>query len=129
MQKITPPPHTLESIKHPITQAPLTLKQHTNSLATHFANQSHKPTHPLNRKIIKNLKKIKTNQDQSSEITLTDTKNALKSIKNSLDTGPDNISNIHIKHLGDTTLTFLTNIFNKSIKLNFIPHNWKKKQL
>jgi hypothetical protein len=118
--------HTHETPTNPTTQTPLTPKQHINLLATHFAKQSSLPTHPQNRKIIRKLKQLRNNQNNLNAITPTNTQNTIKTIKNSPATGPDNISNIHLKHLSIHTISYLTSIFNKSIQLNYIPPQWKK---
>ena len=53
------------------------------------------------------------------------TRKAIKSAKASKAIGPDGMSNIHLKHLGDSAINYLTSIFNRSMADGEIPQRWK----
>ncbi len=76
------------------------------------------------RKISRNIKK----NELADDITFSyqDTDKAIKTCKASKAAGPDNISNLHLKHLGPNGIAFLTKIFNISISTSTIPDIWKK---
>ena len=50
---------------------------------------------------------------------------AIKAAKASKAAGPDNISNLHLKHLGENGIKYLTKIFNLSIRTSITPDIWK----
>ena len=53
------------------------------------------------------------------------TQKVIDSIKSTGSTGPDDISNQHLKHLGPVAVGALTDIFNYSLQFNTIPNLWK----
>ena len=72
-------------------------------------------------------KKIKKNElDNPISFTYQDTDKAIKASKASKAAGPDNISNLHLKHLGPNGISYLTKMFNLSISTSTIPDIWKK---
>lgn len=119
----TQPPPSHESIRRngKIT----TRKEQCNLLISHYSKISHKPTTKENRSIIRTLKKLHIDPSQPPPFTPEDTVTAIKSLKNSKATGPDNISNLHLKHLGPIAIAKLTDIFNYSWLHNDIPPAWK----
>ena len=51
---------------------------------------------------------------------------AIKSSRNSTAEGPDQITMLHLKHLGQAGITFLCKIFNNSVRTSSIPAIWKR---
>ena len=51
---------------------------------------------------------------------------ATKKSQNSTAEGPDQITMLHPKYLGQVGITFLCNIFNNSVKTGTIPAVWKR---
>ena len=91
-------------------------KQYTSVVKHKSSRQS--------RIITRNIKKNKL--DDEVIFSYQDTDKAIKSCKASKAAGPDNISNLHLKHLGPNGIAFLTNIFNISTRTSTIPDIWKK---
>jgi hypothetical protein len=58
--------------------------------------------------------------------TAADTTEAIQKSSNSTATGPDGLCSLHLKHLGQSGIAFLTDIFNLSVKDSVIPAIWKK---
>ena len=83
---------------------------------------SKKPTQEY-RSTIRKLK-LKKN---STEVLFTSaqTKKAIRQSKNSKALGPDEISPIMLKHLGDHGAAYLTKLFNATVNSAIIPANWK----
>ena len=75
------------------------------------------------RKITENIKKNSLENPISFTPELT--KKAIKDCKASKAAGPDNISNLHLKHLGPSGIEYLTKIFNLSMATSIIPDIWK----
>ncbi len=75
------------------------------------------------RTISKNIKK--NNLEDNINFNYLETKKAIKACKASKAAGPDNISNLHLKHLGDNCIKYLTKIFNISMNTSIIPDIWK----
>ena len=84
---------------------------------------THKTTKEA-RKIGKNIKKLK--RLQAPHFTIQQTTEVLKKCKSSKALGPDKISNLHLKHLGDFGTAYLTCIFNLSLDTGLIPDIWKQ---
>ena len=68
----------------------------------------------------------KNNLDNQHAHTDDETKEAIKKSKASKAIGPDNITNLHLKHLGNKGISFLTKIFNLSLNSSKIPAIWKQ---
>ena len=88
-----------------------TYKAQANILINHYANISHMKTLQSDRCI------IRCRLSYPIYHTLTpfspqNTKHIINNIKNSPATGPDSISNFHLKHLGPQDIQALTNINN-----------------
>ncbi len=74
----------------------------------------------------KTSKEIKKNNlDNPSSFMTQQTAEAMKACKASKAAGPDNISNLHLKHLGPNGLEYLTKIFHLSMATSIIPDIWK----
>jgi len=78
----------------------------------------------LNRAVKRKVKQLKT--ASLKPFTVEDTQNAINAISSSSAQGPDNIANIHLRHLGPNAVSAITNIFNASISTATIPDLWKK---
>ena len=90
-------------------------KQYT-SVVEHKSSKS-------SRKITKDIKK--NSLDDAPSFTPKDTLEAIKACKSSKAAGPDNITNLHLKHLGPTGISYLTKIYNLSMRTGLIPDIWK----
>src|SRR5678815_4131319 len=119
------PPPSHESPSLPDNSLPSS-KQQADSLAKHYANISRKPTLLINRVTKKQLKKLPSDHNPPPPFTTNMISETIKTLKNSPATGPDSISNFHLKHLGRKAILLITEIFNKSWKLNYIPPIWKQ---
>ena len=105
----------------------LTKKQ---SIANRFNKQftaitTHR-SEPGTRKIIRRIHqhhKIDTNFSPFSPDSV---EAAIKNSRNSTAEGPDQITMLHLKHLGPAGITYLCNIFNNSVKSISIPAIWKR---
>ena len=80
-----------------------------------------KPNKEL-RSTLRHLKKI---NDPNIIITTAQTRDAIKKSKSSKALGPDELSPIMMKHLGENGIKLLTEIFNKSVNSAIIPNIWK----
>ena len=88
-----------------------------------YSSVVHHKSSKSSRKVTKNIRK---NSLENPNIhTVEETIEAIKKSKASKAIGPDKISNIHLKHLGIAGITFLTKIFNLSLKTCEIPDIWK----
>jgi hypothetical protein len=84
-------------------------------------------THKSDNKMRKTIRKVKAGSLETPPIfTPDDVKNAIRKAKTSKATGPDNLSILHLKNLGDRGISFLTNMFNSSLASCNIPAIWKK---
>jgi hypothetical protein len=92
------------------------VKQFT-SIVCHESSKS-------SRKVTKDIKK--NNLDESVSFTYEQTREAIKGCKASKAVGPDGMSNLHLKHLGQKGIEYLTQIFNLSVQNSVIPDIWKQ---
>ena len=67
----------------------------------------------------------KNKVDETEEITVEQTQDAMKRAKASKAIGPDGIATVHLKHLGPYGIKYLTSIYNLSMKTSTIPDIWK----
>lgn len=88
-----------------------------------YSSVIHHKSSKETRKITKNVRK--NNLNDQSYLTANQTKEAIKRSKNSKAMGPDRISNLHLKHLGEKGILYLTGIFNLSLSSCQIPSIWK----
>ena len=79
------------------------------------------------RLIHKHLKKNDLND--APNITITEVKEAIKKSKASKALGPDKISTLHLKHLGENGLKYLSKLFNSSLQQCSIPDIWKTSKI
>ena len=100
-----------------------TAKGIANKFNKQYSSIVHHKSSKDTRKIINNIKK-NTLEDHVS-YTPQQVTEAIKKSKNSKAIGPDGLSNLHLKHLGEKGLQYLTHIFNLSIKESKIPDIWK----
>ena len=94
-----------------------------NGFNKQFSSVVHHKSSKHTRKIIKNIKK--NDLDNSTSFTPEQTKAAIKASKTSKAIGPDGMSNLHLKHLGEAGIRYLTNIYNISVSESKIPDIWK----
>ena len=123
--KYTNAPDTHEALLTDNTQHIPSAKQQANKLNKHYANISHLPHRRTDRHILHRLHSLPTDPDLPTPFTPDNTIEAIRATKRSPATGPDGISNIHLKHLGTHAIRILTDIFNYTIQHNNIPHIWK----
>jgi hypothetical protein len=97
-------------------------KQQSKILINYYASISHLPKHRADRQIYRRKHKFPL-ENNYILATASDTSRVIKRLKNSSAMGPDNISNIHLKHLGPHGITTLTNIDNFSIANCIIPYH------
>ena len=101
-----------------------TRKQQANILISHYSKISHLPKHKEDRHI--HRRKQEFPLDFTVILATTeDTARTIKQLKNSSAVGIDNVSNIHLKHLGPHGIQSLTNIVNYSYAHCIIPDIWK----
>ena len=99
-------------------------KQQANILIDHYSKISHLPKYKEDRHI--HRRKQQFPLDYTVILATTeDTARIIKQLKNSGAMGIDNISNIHLKHLGPHGTQTLTNIANYSYAHCIIPQIWK----
>ncbi len=75
------------------------------------------------RKITEDIRK--NNFADAPKFTPSQTAEAIKKSKSSKAKGPDNITNLHLKHLGPLGIKYLTDIFNLSVSQSVLPSIWK----
>ena len=74
------------------------------------------------RKAIKKSKQTrKTTSDRPIHISTIQVRKAIKKSKNSKTVGPDELSPIMLKHIGDHGISYLANIYNNLLKSSTIP--------
>ena len=96
--------------------------QKANNFNRQYTNPVNRKTHPSHRKITREIKQLPTNP---LTITQAQVQQAIKQSKPKKSTGPDKLSNKHLKHLGPIAIAALTHLYNKSINTNTIPQSWK----
>ena len=104
----------------------ITPRQKVNQFTKQFTNVTKHKTTQRNRRIIRQINKLKT---QRIIITIEQTTTAIKQMKNNNSTGPDDINIRHLKHLGPRAIDILTKLFNMSLNSNIIPQIWKKAKI
>ncbi|KAI5753538.1 hypothetical protein M8J77_001119 [Diaphorina citri] len=92
-----------------------------NKQFTAYANNKGKARRQTNRK----FKVKETNETVEQEIKSDDVTNTIKKTKNSKALGPDNISPLMLKHIGQKGTEFLTKLLNLSLQTLTIPNSWK----
>ena len=94
-----------------------------NSFNKQYSSIIRHESSKTSRKITKNIKK--NSLENPISFTPKQTAEAIKTCKASKAAGPDNISNLHLKHLGPKGVEYLTKIFNLSVASSIIPDIWK----
>ena len=96
-------------------------------IADRFNNQYSSVIRHVSTKTARTVTKdIKKNKAADSDLITTDkTRTAIKKAKASKALGPDKLSTLHLKNLGDAGLQYLTDLFNLSIQTGQIPAIWK----
>ena len=94
-----------------------------NSFNKQYTSIVRHVTSPTSRLVSRGLKK--NSLEEPNSFTPQQTAEAIKACKASKAAGPDNISNLHLKHLGPIGISYLTKIFNLSIASCIIPDIWK----
>ena len=121
-KRTDPPPN------QPINFSQKTLTK-SSSIASRFTKQftclkphQHNPT---TRKILRQLHKKHKLDPNFQPFTVEQVAAAIRSCSNSTATGPDNITSVHLKHLGPSGIAYLCKIFNLSISSACLPALWK----
>ena len=94
-----------------------------NHFNKQFASAVKHTSSKLNR--ITNRKISKSKITNPPTFSAAETSNAIKKCKSSKALGPDQLSNLHLKHLGEHGIAYLTKIFNLSLATSNIPEIWK----
>ena len=81
------------------------------------------------RTIYKNLKVNNPLDKHYTPFSTSDTVEAIKASKNLTADGPNNVTMLHLKHLGPLGIRFLTHLFNLSVRAADIPAIWKSAQV
>ncbi|MEL7520422.1 MAG: reverse transcriptase family protein, partial [Cyanobacteria bacterium J06553_1] len=103
-----------------------TLTEQANILIKHYSEISHlKPTRTPTEKQTSMHRRSFPIDHTATPFTTEQTQDIIKKIKNSSSTGPDDISNIHLKHLGPHGIQALTDISNYTYAHCRIPNIWK----
>jgi hypothetical protein len=77
------------------------------------------------RKVLRRLRAVHKLDRSITPFTVRNVDEAIRASKNSSAVGPDGLTAIHLKHLGHFALTYLTELFNLSIRHADIPAMWK----
>ena len=102
-------------------------KEQANILINYYASISHlKPTRTETEKRNSKHKRTVPLDHTSSPFTPSKVQKSIKKAKNTTSSGPDNICNLHLKHLGPQGVKALTNICNYSYSHCIIPTIWKR---
>ena len=99
--------------------------EQANILINHYSNISHLAHTKQDKQTKKRKRKIPLDHT-AAPFTAKQTKHIINNIRNTPSTGPDNISNMHLKHLGTHGIQALTNISNYSHAHCKIPSIWKR---
>ena len=73
----------------------------------------------------KTLRKVKNMKKENITITEEEVVKAIKSAPNKKSAGPDEVTTIHMKHLGSNAIKLLAKLYTESINQNIIPQVWK----
>ena len=88
------------------------------SVAPHRSDRS-------TRKIMRDLRRKHKLDPSFTPFTQDQVSTAIRKSKNSTATGPDNLTSLHLKHLGPLGIAFLTHTLNLSVQKVDIPAVWK----
>ena len=73
----------------------------------------------------KTLRKVKKMQKEETVITEQEVLTAIKEAPPKKSSGPDDVTTLHMKHLGNRAIQLLAKLYNNSINTNTIPQSWK----
>ena len=95
-----------------------------NAFCKQYANiKEYKPT-TESRRILRQMKKTPIDRSYTP-FTATLTAEAVKAAKSSTAIGPNSLNVLHLKHLGRNGISFLTRLFNLSVREADIPAIWR----
>ena len=97
-------------------------KQIADSFNKLYTGIAPKITTPARRKTMRKLKKL---PKEDTIITAEEVKKVIKEAPTKKSSGPDKVSMIHIKHLGEKAIQCMANLFTIVINRNIIPEIWK----
>ena len=101
----------------------------SSSIANHFCKQYSNVKEfkqdKESRRIYKNLKICNTLDRDCTPFSESDTIEAIKSSKSSPAAGPNDLTMLHLKHIGPLGVRYLTHLFNLSMRAADIPAIWK----
>ena len=101
----------------------------SSSIANHFCSQYSNVKEfkqdKESRRIYKNLKICNPLDRSYTPFSESDTIKAIKSSKNSPAAGPNDLTMLHLKHIGPLGVRYLTHLFNLSMRAADIPAIWK----
>ena len=80
---------------------------------------------PITRKVLRKIRKKGLAQDYSPFVDA-DVVGAIGRAKSSAAAGPDDITMVHLKHLGPRAISYLTSIFNLSVCHSVLSSTWKQ---
>jgi hypothetical protein len=83
-------------------------------------------SNPLTRLVQRQIHKIHPIDHSFSLFTTALTEEALMKSSSSTATGPDGLTLLHLKHLGLAAISYLTDVFNLSVRDAVIPAIWKQ---
>lgn len=117
----------------PAPNLPISFGNRTYSKSTAIANRFNKQftsvlphtSDPLMRKVLRGVRKRKLTDDGVELFSAAQVKAAIAAGGNSTAAGPDKLTILHLKHLGPLGLSFLTDVFNNSVRHASIPALWK----
>ena len=81
--------------------------------------------HSTNRSTRKTLRQLRSLKGDPITYSTAEVTAAIKKLNNSKAVGPDNLTTLHLKHMGIHGITILTQIINDSLTHNSIPAIWK----
>ena len=79
---------------------------------------------PETRRVIRKIKAL--SREQPVTFSEAEVRVALRKTKTSKASGPDGVTNLHLKHLGPASISRMTRLFNASIARCQIPRVWKR---
>jgi hypothetical protein len=101
---------------------PITPQQQANKIMDFYSSLSRLPTIKQNRITAKAVRKVKTNSRLPPPFKIDQIRDTIRKLRNTPATGPDGVSNLHLKHLSQNGLKALTDIINQSWIQNVIPN-------
>ena len=94
-----------------------------------FTTTSTHKHNPESRKVIRSIHKTHKLDNSFEPFSNSEVSEAIKNSRNSTATGPDNLTILHLKHLGPHGLSFLRRLFNLSVSRADFPAIWKQARI